>query len=53
MHDCTKCKCLTCERIGKCTYHDLCSVDNGQTKEYVKECKDYIYSKENDKYFNG
>lgn len=53
MRDCSKCKCLTCELIDTCSYHDLCSADHGHTQDYVKECKDYTYSKENDKYFNG
>ena len=53
MHSCDKCKCLTCELIDTCSYHSLCSSNNGQTQDYVKNCKDYTYSKENDEYFNG
>ena len=53
MHDCSACKCLTCELIETCSYHDMCRAGNGQTKEYVKDCPDYKYSEENDKYFNN
>ena len=53
MCNCIKCKCITCKNVDTCGYHRLCSADNGQTQGYVKECKDYIYSKENDEYING
>ena len=52
MCNCIKCKCITCKNVDTCGYHRLCSADNGQTQGYVKECKDYIYSKENDEYIN-
>ena len=45
MCNCIKCKCITCKNVDTCGYHRLCSADNGQTQGYVKECKDYIYSK--------
>lgn len=53
MNDCDKCKCLTCQRIETCTYHELCAGGNGQTQGHVTECRDYTYSEKNDKYFNG
>lgn len=53
MKNCSQCHCLTCELIDTCNYHNLCSSGNGQTQDYVKDCKDYKYSKENDEYFNG
>lgn len=52
MHNCSICKCLTCELIATCSYHDLCRAENGQTKEYVKDCADYKYSEKRAKQFN-
>lgn len=53
MNNCIECKCLTCEKIDTCSYHEACSFGHGHTQDYVKECKDYTYSEENDNYFFG
>ena len=54
MKDCLKCKCITCEKISSCQYHSAYAIGvNGQiTRDYVDECKDYVYSKELDDYIN-
>ena len=54
MSSCLKCKCITCEKRSTCQYHDACALGvNGQiTRDYINECKDYVYSKEADDYFS-
>lgn len=54
MSNCSICKCTSCEKIKTCQYHKPCAIgESGQiTKDYVDECKDYVYSKEIDDYIN-
>lgn len=50
-NNCSKCKCITCEKIDTCIYHRMCTDKSGKTQYIVKNCKYYIVKK-NDGYSN-
>lgn len=35
MNNCIECKCLTCEKIDTCGYHEACSFGHGHTQDYL------------------